>query len=70
MSTGNKSAVQTHWLAEQLLGWNCISYGNDTVTLLNIYSVASAGSGVSKKHFAFPMADTSVASIEQYNDDV
>ena len=70
MSTASKSSVQAHWLAEQLLGWNCISYGNDTVTLLNIYAAAAPDNKEQVNYYAFPKADTTIASIEKYNDDV
>ncbi|UOQ51522.1 hypothetical protein [Hymenobacter cellulosivorans] len=69
MSDESNNSVQHHWRANRLLGLNSISYGNDTVTLLNIFSSYDASKDV-KTHYAFPLADTTIAGLEKYNDDL
>jgi len=51
----------------ELPGINNLVYGNGILTILNIYSVSSDDG---KKYYAFPVADTTIESIEHYNDDV
>ena len=69
MSIGNKGSdsIQVHWRENELPGINCLVHNSGVVTILNIYSVSSLGE---KIYYAFPVADTTINSIEQYNDDV
>ena len=67
MNTANSSAIQAHWLENEVLGVNCLAYSSGTVTLLNIYTVASEDGG---KHYVFPLADTTISNLEQYNEDI
>lgn len=67
MSNDRNKLVQLHWEEMELPGINSLIYGNGTLTILNIYSVSSDDG---KKYYAFPVADTTIESIEHYNDDV
>jgi hypothetical protein len=60
-------SVKAHWLKDELPGINCLVHGNGMLTMLNIYAVSTPEG---KKHYVFPVADTTISSIEHYNDDV
>jgi hypothetical protein len=62
-----RDLVQSQWLNGHLLGLNSLSFGDGLVTLLNIYAVRADST---KKHYAFPIADTIIESIVKYDDDV
>ncbi|RZJ57265.1 MAG: hypothetical protein EOO55_03780 [Hymenobacter sp.] len=67
MNTATNSLIQNHWLEGEIVGINCLARNNGAVTLLTIYTVASE---TEKNHYVFPLADTTVTSLEGYNDDI
>lgn len=62
-----KEHISTHWNQNELIGLDCILKNDGTVIMLNCYSV---GQGENKKHYVFPLCETTVHSLEKYNDDV
>jgi hypothetical protein len=52
----------------ELPGIDSLVYSDGTLTILNTYSVLSDDD--TQKYYAFPMADTTIESVEHYNDDV
>jgi hypothetical protein len=62
-----KEHFTTHWNQNELIGIDCILKNDETVIILNCYSV---GQGENKKHYVFPLCETTVQSLEKYNDDI
>lgn len=63
----NNNIIQAHWLENKLVGINSLLYNSGIVTLLNVYTVSSEKE---KKQFAFPIADTTIDSLQRYNEDI
>ncbi len=59
--------VQTHWEEQELLGIDCLQRADDSVIILNCYSVKQEEEYV---FYSFPLCETTVQSLEKYNDDL
>ncbi|MCF6402652.1 hypothetical protein L3C95_11120 [Chitinophaga filiformis] len=62
----NKS-IQQHWNESELPGLDAILFSDGTMIILNIYaSIAKTG----RRYYASPMCETTLKSVEKYDDDV
>ena len=61
--------VQNKWRKGLLPGIDCILFGNGNVTIANTYSITDTNTNKSKQLW-FPLCDTTIASLEKYEDDI
>ncbi|QYS90040.1 hypothetical protein [Flavobacterium davisii] len=59
--------MNEHWMNEQLIGINCLQKNDGTIIIFNCFSYSTENK---KQHFCVPVCDTTVESIEKYNDDI
>lgn len=62
----SQQIVQEHWKNKELLGYDSIVMGSGEVIIMSGYSVIN---GTEKSYFINAVCDTTVESIEKYNDD-
>jgi len=62
----SQQIVQEHWQNKELLGYDSIVLGSGEVIIMSGYSVID---GTKKSYFINAVCDTTVESIEKYNDD-
>ena len=61
--------IQHQWEKGLLPGFDCIVYKNGNVTIANTYEVKDSNSQKSKRYW-FPLCDTTIDSVENYDDDI
>lgn len=59
--------IQKRWQSKQLPGIDCLTYGDGRVLLFNCYSMSESDK---VQLFCFPLCDTTITSLEKYNDDI
>lgn len=59
--------IQEHWNQKELLGIDCLMMSNDVVTMMYFYEVDEEGI---KTYFTGATCDTTILSLEQYDDDI
>ncbi|MGI4870956.1 MAG: toxin-antitoxin system YwqK family antitoxin [Janthinobacterium lividum] len=63
INSEHRNSVQAKWADSHILGYDCLCYGDGSVTLLSIYTAETG------RYYAFPRADTTIEGIIKYNDD-
>ena len=61
------SKVQEHWKNKEVLALECYVENDDLVTIMDFYRVSDSGK---IRYYAYPICDTTISSIEHYNDDI
>lgn len=61
--------IQAKWQAGYVVGYDGIVYGDGKVVMANAYSTYDPNNGKTQLYWS-PLCDTTLASIESYNDDV
>lgn len=59
--------MKEHWADDQIIGVNSLVRSDDSVVLLNCYSVIAENG---KLHFCFPLCDTTTKSLFKYEEDI
>ncbi len=67
MTTHKK--IQEKWKQGYLPGFDCITYGNGTMTIANTYTVIHTETNKSKRYW-FPLCDTTLEGIQKYDEDI
>ncbi|SDG05881.1 hypothetical protein [Chitinophaga filiformis] len=60
--------IQEHWNNDELPGIDAIVFADGTVIILDFYAVSTESGG--KLHYVSPLCETTLKSVEKYNDDV
>lgn len=63
------SKIQERWKQGYVVGFDCIAYANDTVTMANTYSVTNPETNISEQRW-FPLCDANLEGILKYDDDI
>jgi hypothetical protein len=58
--------IAEHWNKRELPGFNCITYPNGTVTILDCYSLQNSQT-MYHELFCRPLCDTAIESMEKYD---
>jgi hypothetical protein len=61
--------IQEKWKKGFLPGYDCITFGDGTVTIANTYSVILTETSEHKR-FWFPLCDTTLEGIQKYDEDI
>lgn len=62
-----EDTMRDHWNSEELIGINCLIRNDESVVILNCYSVQEEES---KQHYCFPLCETTTKSLERYDVDI
>jgi len=61
--------IQEKWKELYLPGYDCITYGDGTITIANTYCVICTETKENKR-FWFPLCDTTLEGIQKYEEDI
>ena len=67
MTTHKK--IQEKWKQGYLPGYDCITYGDGTITFANTYSLTDPEAKKSKRYW-FPLCDTTLENVIKYDEDI
>lgn len=61
--------IQDKWKAEEVIGYDCITYGDGRIIIANTYSVIKTETSETVRYW-FPLCDTTLEGIQKYDEDV